>query len=132
MEEPTRYNRGKFYKELNKSSLTPPGYVFGIAWTILYIILAIYFVMALLLRGTEKALVYFAIQMVINFSWTYVFFTKNYQRLALIMIILMIIFSVLSMIEMLKINKNVAYLLIPYIVWLCFATYLNSYIILKN
>ena len=117
---------------MNKSSLTPPGYVFGIAWTILYIILAIYFVMALLLRGTEKALVYFAIQMVINFSWTYVFFTKNYQRLALTMIILMIILSVLSMIEMLKINKYVAYLLIPYIAWLCFATYLNSYIILKN
>ena len=61
MEEPRKDITAKFYKELNKSSLTPPGYVFGIAWTILSIILAIYFVMALLLRGTEKALVYFAI-----------------------------------------------------------------------
>ena len=120
------------YKKLQKSSLTPPGYVFGIAWTILYIILAIYFILGINLKGSNKAMAYFVAQMLLNVSWTYVFFGKNQRGLALTMIILMIILSLLSMKEMLNVNKYVAYLLIPYIGWLCFATYLNSYIILKN
>lgn len=132
MDTTTKYKQRFWYKDLKKSKLTPPGFVFGIAWTILYIILAIYFVLALLQKKSELALTYFVIQMLINFSWTYVFFTRKLQRLAFVMILLMILFSGLSMWEMLKINKLVAYLLIPYIAWLGFAAYLNGYLIFNN
>ena len=127
-----KYERDEWYKKQRKSSLTPPGYVFGIAWTILYIILAIYFVLALNVPGSQKALGYFIIQMLFNISWTYVFFKKKFQVAAFVMILIMIVFSTLSMLEMLKLNKIVALLLIPYIAWLCFASYLNGYIILNN
>ena len=70
--------------------------------------------------------------MLINISWTYVFFGKNLRGLAFAMIIVMIILSLLSMKEMLNVNKYVAYLLIPYILWLCFATYLSGFILMKN
>ncbi len=132
MDTTTKYKQRFWYKDLKKSKLTPPGFVFGIAWTILYIILAIYFVLALLQKKSELALTYFVIQMLINFSWTYVFFTRKLQSLAFVMILVMILFSGLSMWEMLKINKLVAYLLIPYIAWLGFAAYLNGYLIFNN
>ena len=127
-----KYERDEWYKKQKKSSLTPPGYVFGIAWSILYVILAIYFVLALNVPGSQKALAYFIIQMLFNISWTYVFFRRRLQVTAFIMILVMILFSVLSMMEMFKLNKMIALLLIPYIAWLCFATYLNGYIILNN
>ena len=127
-----KYERDEWYKNQKKSSLTPPGYVFGIAWSILYVILAIYFVLALNVPGSQKALTYFVIQMLFNISWTYVFFNRKLQVTAFVMILVMILFSVLSMVEMFKLNKMIALLLIPYIAWLCFASYLNGYIILNN
>lgn len=127
-----KYERDEWYKKQKKSSLTPPGYVFGIAWSILYVILAIYFVLALNTPGSQIALAYFIVQMLFNISWTYVFFNRKLQVTALVMILVMILFSILSMMEMFKLNKMVALLLIPYISWLCFATYLNGYIIIKN
>ena len=122
----------KLYKSLKKSSVTPPGYVFGIAWTILYVILAIYFILGINLKKTNKAMIYFVAQMLINISWTYVFFGKSYRKLALFLIIVMIILTILSMLEMLKVNRYVAFLLIPYLLWLLFATYLSGYIVFNN
>ena len=126
------FENKKNYKDLNKSKLTPPGFIFGIVWTFLYFLLAIYFVLGITTKGTSKALVYFIIQIAVNLSWTYVFFNKNFQKLAFIMILLMILFTCLSFYEMFKVNKVASYLLIPYIMWLSFATYLNGYIIFKN
>ena len=130
--KPVKYEGRKWYKNQNKSSLTPPGYVFGIAWSILYVTLAIYFVLAINVPGSQKAIIYFIIQMLFNISWTYVFFKRKLQITAFVMILIMILFSTLSMVEMFKLNKIVALVLIPYIAWLCFASYLNGYIIMNN
>ena len=77
----------KWYKDLKKSSLTPPSYVFGIVWPILYILLIIYFVLGLSQKGSERALIYFGAQMVLNLSWTYVFFTSQQPTLSFFMMI---------------------------------------------
>jgi tryptophan-rich sensory protein len=130
--KPVKYEGDKWYKNQKKSSLTPPGYVFGIAWSILYVILGIYFVLAINVPGSQKAITYFVIQMLFNISWTYVFFKRKLQVTAFVMILIMIFFSILSMMEMFKLNKMVSLVLIPYIAWLCFASYLNGYIIIKN
>jgi translocator protein len=122
----------KWYKKLNKSKLTPPGYVFGIVWTILYILLTIYFVLGLTQKGSERALIYFGAQMILNFSWTYVFFTEQKLLLSFFMILAIIALTIKSMMEMHVINPKIVYLLVPYVAWLCLAGYLNLYIIIKN
>jgi translocator protein len=122
----------KWYKKIKKSSLTPPGYVFGIVWTILYILLTIYFVLGLTQKGSERALIYFGAQMILNLSWTYVFFTEQQLLLSFVMILAIIALTVKSMIEMYMVNPKLVYLLVPYVGWLCLAGYLNLYIVVKN
>lgn len=124
-----------YYNSLKKSPLTPPDYVFGIVWPILYVMM---FVSAYLIQSNSKCigfctpLVYFTVQLLINLSWTTVFFGLQMRRTAFIMILLIIGFTLLTYTEFIKIEKYAAYLLIPYIAWLGFASYLNYYIIRHN
>ena len=122
----------KWYKNLKQSKLSPPSYVFGIVWTFLYILLALYFIFAISIKGTEYAMIYFVLQMIVNLSWTYVFFKRRNFSLALGMTIFMILATAMSMWEMFKINKLLPLLLVPYILWLCLAGYLNWFIVVKN
>jgi translocator protein len=122
----------KWYKNLKQSKLSPPSYVFGIVWTFLYILLALYFIFAISIKGTKYAIIYFVLQMIVNLSWTYVFFKRRNFSLALGMTIFMILATAMSMWEMFKINKLLPLLLVPYILWLCLAGYLNWFIIVKN
>jgi translocator protein len=122
----------KWYTDLKKSSLTPPSYVFGIVWPILYILLIIYFVIGLSQKGSERALIYFGAQMLINLSWTYVFFTSQQPTLSFFMILAIIGLTIKSMMEMYVVSPKLIYLLVPYVVWLCLAGYLNLYIVVKN
>lgn len=131
----TKYEKNidKWYKNLKKSPLTPPDYVFGIVWPILYLLLLIYFLLGL----KEKNLIpiiYFMIQMILNILWTTVFFKKKQINLAMYMLIGILFFTILSGLEMYNINNNIflPLLLIPYIIWLSFASYLNFYIITNN
>ena len=122
----------KWYTDLNKSSLTPPSYVFGIVWPILYILLIIYFVLGLSQKGSERALAFFGAQMILNLSWTYVFFTSQMPTLSFFMILAIIGLTIKSMMEMYLVSPSLVYLLVPYVGWLCLAGYLNLYIVVKN
>ena len=77
-------------------------------------------------------LILFVIQIVLNFMWTSVFFRFKKLLLALVMIVVILGLTVLTFAQMQKINKKVSYLLVPYILWLSFASYLNVYIVLNN
>jgi translocator protein len=128
------YNNN-WYKNLNKSSLTPPNWVFGIVWPILYTLLAISFIFTFTskkCKGLCTPLKFFIIQMILNLSWTTIFFKYNLPIISLIVIILIIFFTILTYKSMSSINKFASYLLLPYLFWLCFATYLNSYIVFNN
>lgn len=131
----TKYknNIDKWYKNLKKSPLTPPDYVFGIVWPILYFLLLIYFILALQEKN-KIPLVYFMIQLILNLFWTTVFFRKRNINLAFAMIIVILFFTILSGMEMYYKNNNILLplLLFPYIIWLSFAGYLNFYIIFNN
>lgn len=123
----------EWYKKLNKSSLTPPGYVFGLVWTILYILLFIFFILSLReLPKSKLALAYFLVQLVLNLLWTYVFFSKRLVKTAFAMIAIIIVLSCLCLYEIAKVNFNLAFLLVPYIAWLLLASYFNIYIIINN
>ena len=131
----TKYEKNidKWYKNLKKSPLTPPDYVFGIVWPILYLLLLIYFLLALQ-EENKLPLVYFMIQFILNILWTTVFFKKKQINLAMYMLIVILFFTILSGVEMYNKNNNfiLPLLLVPYILWLSFASYLNFYIITNN
>lgn len=118
-----------WYKKLKKSKITPPSYVFGIVWPILYLLLIIFFLFAYKNRE-YKALSFFVIQLALNLSWTTIFFRYRKLKIGLGLIILIIL---LTLITILYLNNiNIAIFLIPYLLWLTLATYLNFYIVLNN
>lgn len=124
-----------WYKNLNKAPFSPPGYVFGVVWPILYTLMAI----STYLVWTNKkchpycsAITYFNIQLFFNIIWTTLFFKLNMPILALMDIILIFGFVLLTFKKYFEINRFAAYILIPYIIWLCLAFTLNLYIIIHN
>lgn len=116
-----------WYLSLNKSELNPPGYVFGIVWPILYILMAISAYITL-----QKVYQLFYIQLLFNTAWSWIFFYFQLPLIALVDIYVLIIINIYILFKMFNISNIAAYLYIPYIVWLCFASYLNLFIVLSN
>jgi len=79
-----------------------------------------------------KALLFFAIQLVINLAWSPVFFGMQKPTVALVVIIIMWIMILLTIRGFIKLNKKAGYLLIPYLIWVSFATVLNGAIVYLN
>jgi len=122
------------YRMLIKPPFSPPGIVFSIVWPILYILLGA--AASLIYRGKPernmRAFVWFMIQLVLNFSWSIIFFRFHAYWAALIILILMDIITAYMFSLFKKVNKCASLLLIPYFIWILFATYLNLGIILLN
>jgi len=108
-----------WYKKLKKPSFNPPNWIFAPVWTILYILMGI---AAYYLWGSI-AIIPFIIQLVLNFFWSYIFFFKKKVFTAFIEIIFLWIAILVTII--LSWNTLAAYLLIPYLLWVSFATLLN-------
>lgn len=127
------YNK-EWYNNLNKSSITPPSIVFPIVWTGLYISIAASFLLFILQDGLSDrmAITFFIIQMVLNLMWTPVFFRLHKLKLSLFIVILMWIFILLTILRFTKKVPIAGYLLIPYIIWVSLAIYLNGYIYYNN
>jgi len=128
------YNKD-WYDSLNKSPLNPPDWTFGVVWTILYILMAISFVLVSnnkKCKGLCKPLGFFIAQLVLNLLWTTIFFRWKQVIISFIVIIAVIILTIITIILMRKMSPIGAYLLIPYVLWLCFAGYLNGYIMVMN
>ena len=125
-----------WYNGLIKSGLTPPGWVFSVAWTILYILLgvALYLVIRVTRRGVNKMLAYalFAAQMVLNGLWSYMFLGAHLPAFALVILLALFVVSIWMARVFDSIDQWAGYLVIPYILWMMFAFYLNAYIILMN
>lgn len=124
-----------WYYSLNKSPLTPPAAVFPIAWTILYIMIALslfFYIKDGLRQEKIIPLVIFITQIILNLLWTPVFFESHDIKLAFFIIIALIILVFINIILFYKKSKTAAFLLIPYFLWLIFAAYLNYEIIKLN
>lgn len=116
-----------WYQGLVKSNLNPPGYVFGIVWPILYLLMGI---TAWRTFYTIKKLFY--VQLFFNAIWSWLFFSFHLPLISLIDIWLLIFINIKILFMVLKEDKLAAFLYTPYIVWLLFASYLNLFIILNN
>ena len=121
-----------WYKNLNKSSLTPPDYVFGIVWSILYTLIIISFFIYINSYYSNKGIILFSIQIVLNLLWPYLFFNKRLLCGSLINLVLLNIFVYLTYLEFNNYSPLSSYLLLPYLLWILLALYLNSYICFNN
>lgn len=125
-----------WYATLNKPVFSPPNWLFGPAWTLLYMLMGISFAL-IWDKGWKKkknrnAGYLFALQLLLNFIWTPIFFGLHAPILGLIAIIALLLSIHLTMKAFYPISRNAYYLLIPYICWVTFATLLNASIVILN
>ncbi|KGL60341.1 MULTISPECIES: TspO/MBR family protein [unclassified Polaribacter] len=121
-----------WYTNLNQASWTPPGWVFGVAWTSIMICFSLYLGKLFTKDYRSKLIFVFLVQFILNVSWNYIFFN---QRLILFGLITIVLLTSLIFYYFFKLSKNTSYykfLLLPYMIWLCIATSLNLYILIHN
>ena len=121
------------YNDLIKPTLSPPGIVFPIAWTIIYLLIGISYTL-LKEKGEvpkETKQLYYT-QLICNYLWTFIFFIFRLRLLSVLWIIILDILVILMLYQFYKQNKVSGILLIPYVLWLLFATYLNISIYFLN
>jgi tryptophan-rich sensory protein len=125
-----------WYNNLNKSILTPPNYIFSIVWSFLYFLIFVSFSIYIKQYRDDLdyklGLLFFIIQLILNLSWSTIFFKYKNISKAYNILILIIIFVNLTIYYFRKIDVIASKLLIPYILWLYLAMYLNYYIIKNN
>jgi tryptophan-rich sensory protein len=123
-----------WYATLNKPSWNPPNRLFGPVWTTLYIMMGIAF--SLIWHSShpnrKQAMKLFAVQFVLNLAWTFIFFNQHQLQLALIEIIALWIMILVNIIVFYRINRAAGFLLVPYLAWVSFATFLNYTIMQLN
>jgi benzodiazapine receptor len=128
-----------WYLQLNKPSFNPPNWLFGPAWSTLYTFMGIAF--ALIWDRLEKAntkvfssnaIRFFLIQFVLNLLWSSIFFSMHVIAFALIEMLVLWVFILLTILHFYRINKLAGIILIPYILWVSFATLLTASILYLN
>ncbi|MBL7474031.1 TspO/MBR family protein [Robertkochia sediminum] len=118
-----------WYSTLNKPSFNPPNWIFGPVWTVLYILMGIAAGMVWA-RGVyhiwvKTALYHFGFQLMFNALWSIVFFGFKQPFWALMVILTLLVLLVLTIKWFRVISKTASWLLVPYLLWVCFATVLN-------
>ena len=116
-----------WYLSLNKSELNPPGYVFGIVWPILYLLMMISAVLSY-----KKVFNLFIIQLIFNAAWSWLFFRFQMPLFSLLDIYLLIGLNSYILKLMYEESKIAFVLFTPYVLWITFASYLNLYIVINN
>lgn len=127
----TRTGKNTWYAKLKKPSFNPPNWIFGPVWTSLYLCMgvALYF---LWVADVRLALLFFGIQLVLNFFWSYIFFTLRSPLYSFIEIIILLIMIVLTMIFTYSVSLVSFWLFVPYVLWVSFASLLIFSIYILN
>ncbi len=124
-----------WYAGLNKPFFNPPNWLFGPVWTLLYLLMGISLYLVWKQKGGAEirtALIFFTIQLGLNTLWSIIFFGMRLPSVAFIEILILLVFIVLTIIKFFPLSKVSAYLLIPYLLWVSFASLLNFYIVKLN
>ncbi|MCM4150741.1 tryptophan-rich sensory protein [Arenibacter sp. N53] len=118
-----------WYLELNKPSFNPPNWIFAPVWTILYIMMGIaagiVWAKGFYHIWVKTALYHFGIQLLFNALWSIIFFGFKNTFGALLVILTLLVLLIFTIKWFKVVSKTAAYLLIPYLLWVCFATALN-------
>jgi translocator protein len=119
---------GEWYAGLTKPALTPPGWVFGPVWTLLYLMMGVssYLVLGRTsVPGSRAALAIFGLQLLLNGLWSYLFFGLERPGLALVEILLLWLSILASTLLFWRLRPAAGALLVPYLAWVSFASWLN-------
>ena len=124
-----------WYMLLEKPSFTPPDWLFGPVWSTLYVLMGIslFLVVRHAIKGSSiRAVQLFFLQLFLNLLWSIVFFGSHSIGGGLVVIITMWFLIVLTILKFAKISQTASFLLLPYLAWVTFATYLNFAIFMLN
>ena len=121
------------YNTLIKPILAPPGILFPIVWTILYVLMGISYAIldSKSLINSEINFIYY-LQLFVNAMWSIIFFTFEWRLFAFIWILILILLVIMMIVKFYNQNKIAGLLQIPYLIWLIFASYLNFAIYILN
>ncbi|MFC3442397.1 TspO/MBR family protein [Sphingobium rhizovicinum] len=118
----------RWFDALEKPALMPPGWAFGLAWTILYILMALAFAIVLHARGAKgrgAAIALFLIQLLMNLAWSPLFFRAHQVGSALGLILALVVVAGITTLLFWRIRRFAGMLLVPYLLWLAFASFLT-------
>ena len=129
-------NSMEAFEALNQPPLSPPGWLFPVGWTVLYVLMGIasYLVSVSDAPQEEKAraLWTYGIQLAFNFLWPIAFFNLKWYLFAFLWLVILWILILITALRFGRIRKPAGYLLVPYLLWVAFAGYLNLGIYLLN
>lgn len=130
----TKDSLANVYPLLEKSSLTPPGWVFPIVWMVLYLLMGIGMALVEARGGPERsrALSLFGIQLALNFGWSLLFFNSGAYLSALLCLIVLWVMILAMAGSFASVSRPAAWLQIPYLLWVAFAGYLNAAVWVLN
>ena len=116
------------YALLDQPPLAPPGWVFPVVWTALFILMGVAAYLVWVENGPERdrMLTLYAAQLVFNFFWTLIFFNGEKYALALVWLLILWALILATLLSFRKRNRTAGDLLVPYLVWVTFAAYLNA------
>ena len=122
-----------WYSELVKSSYNPPDWIFAPVWTTLYLMmaLAVWFFWHSKKRDIKTIYIYF-IHIVFNTTWSIVFFGLHQILLALLVLLILIFLIIILILRFKRVNSISYYLMIPYLLWCCYALFLNINLLILN
>jgi benzodiazapine receptor len=127
-----KHDNNIWYNKLKKSKLTPPSWVFGYVWPILYSLMVVSFFIYVNAKYTITGIILFLTQLAINLTWNWMFFTQHLLCFSFAHLALLNIFVLLTYIEFSRASATASLILIPYMIWILFALYLNYYICMNN
>lgn len=127
-------NNMNIYDKINPPPLSPPGWLFPVVWSILYVLMGVSAAIIFTSDSTQKddALFFYAISLVLNFSWSIFFFNMQSFIISFIILVALWLSILITIIKYYKINKPAAWLQLPYLLWVTFAGYLNLAIAILN
>ena len=122
------------YQALRQPPLSPPGWLFPIVWAILYVLMGIaaYLVWVRDSTGRNGALLFYGLQLAFNFVWTLIFFNLQNYGLALLWILILWVLILITTVRFFRETKAAGWLMVPYLLWVSFAVYLNAGVWLLN
>lgn len=119
----------ELFDTLQKPPLSPPGWLFPVAWTILYIMMGLASGLVYTSGGNslerERALRFYGMQLIVNFFWSILFFNWSMYLLAFFWLILLWVLILVTAVRFYRIEPAAGYLMVPYLLWVTFAGYLN-------
>ena len=122
----------QWYTNLNQAPWSPPGWVFGIAWSVIMLLFSAFMSYLIQVDRSKKVLALFGAQLMLNIFWNYLFFNKHLIIIGLINILFLTFLMFYFLIAFKTKIKNKRLFVLPYCIWLVLATSLNLYIALHN